>query len=298
MKRIAKIAKTVGVVAAGAAAMACLTKPFSVYANQPTEKNPLEGKMVRFVENDQEMENADGVKGHLEALGTANHTPSFYEKYVKRGLDVVLSLGGLVALSPVLLGISAAIIIDDPGPVLFTQKRIGQNKKYFKLHKFRSMKMSTPHNVPTHMLENPEQYITRVGKFIRAHSLDELPQIWDIFIGNMSVIGPRPALWNQDLLTAERDRWRANDIRPGLTGWAQINGRDELEIPMKAKMDGEYTNNLSFMFDVKCFLGSIGVFVGDKSVVEGGTHGLHTSPARPNDGKTIFMEDEYQTKKG
>ena len=140
-------------------------------------------------------------------------------------------------LSPVYLVLIIAIVVDDPGPVLFTQKRVGKNKQYFKLHKFRSMKMSTLHDVPTHMLENPDQYITRVGRFIRAHSLDELPQIWDIFIGNMSVIGPRPALWNQDLLTAERDKYGANDVKPGLTGWAQINGRDELEIPDKAKLD-------------------------------------------------------------
>ena len=162
-------------------------------------------------------------------------------------------------------------MIDDPGPILFTQKRVGRNKQYFKLHKFRSMKMSTPHDVPTHMLENPEQYITKSGKFIRAHSLDELPQIWDIFIGNMSVIGPRPGLWNQDLLTAERDKYGANDVKPGLTGWAQINGRDELEIPDKAKLDGEYVKNLSFGFDCKCFLGSVHVFKEDDSVVEGGT---------------------------
>ena len=163
-----------------------------------------------------------------------------------------------------------AIKIDDPGPVLFTQKRMGKNKQYFKLHKFRSMKMCTPHDTPTHMLDNPEQYITRVGKFIRAHSLDELPQIWDIFIGNMSVIGPRPGLWNQDVLTAERDKYNANDIKPGLTGWAQINGRDELEIPEKAKLDGEYVKNESFMFDMQCFFGTVGKVANDDSVVEGG----------------------------
>ena len=131
--------------------------------------------------------------------------------------------------------------------------------------------MDTPHDKPTHMLENPEQYITKAGKFIRAHSLDELPQIWDIFIGNMSVIGPRPGLWNQDLLTSERDKYGANDIKPGLTGWAQINGRDELEIPVNAKLDGEYAKNIGLKMDIKCFLGSLGVFAGDKSVVEGGT---------------------------
>ena len=296
MRLTGKIVTTLGTIAAGVAVLACVKKPSSVYADHPEEKNPLEGKMVRFVENDQEKENADGVTGHLEAVGPAIHNPGVYEKYVKRSLDVVLSFGGLIALSPVLLGISAAIVIDDPGPVLFTQKRIGQNKQYFKLHKFRSMKMSTPHNVPTHMLENPEQYITKVGHFIRAHSLDELPQIWDIFIGNMSVIGPRPGLWNQDLLTAERDKYGANDIKPGLTGWAQINGRDELEIPVKAQLDGEYKANMGPWFDIKCFLGSLGVFVGDKSVVEGGT-GKITSPINPNDGKTVFPEDDWQGKR-
>ena len=137
------------------------------------------------------------------------------------------------------------------------------------------MKMSTPHDVPTHMLENPEQYITKVGKFIRAHSLDELPQIWDIFIGNMSIIGPRPALWNQDILTAERDRYGANDIRPGLTGWAQINGRDELEIPVKARLDGEYVERESFLFDCRCFFGTIFSVARGDGVVEGGTGELH-----------------------
>lgn len=139
------------------------------------------------------------------------------------------------------------------------------------LHKFRSMKMSTPHDVPTHMLENPEQYITKVGKFLRKTSLDELPQIWDIFVGNMSIIGPRPALWNQDVLTAERDKYNANDVKPGLTGWAQINGRDELEIPDKARLDGEYVERISFPFDVKCFIGTIFSVAKSEGVVEGGT---------------------------
>ena len=251
--------------------LALAKKKSSVYGNEPEQKNPLEGKKVVFVENENEPENADGVRGHLEAVGESQHKAGFYEKYIKRGLDVLLSFGGLVVLSPVFLAIFIAIKIDDPGPVLFTQKRVGKNKEFFKLHKFRSMKMSTPHDKPTHMLENPEQYITRVGKFLRAHSLDELPQIWDIFIGNMSVIGPRPGLWNQDLLTAERDKYGANDVKPGLTGWAQINGRDELEIPEKAKLDGEYCEKLSLGMDLKCFLGSVGVFGGDDSVVEGGT---------------------------
>ena len=251
--------------------LALAKKKNSVYGNEPQERNRLEGKKVVFVENENEPENADGVRGHLEAVGESQHKAGVYEKYIKRGLDVILSFGGLVVLSPVFLAIFIAIKIDDPGPILFTQKRTGKNKQYFKLHKFRSMKMCTPHDKPTHMLENPEQYITRVGRFLRGHSLDELPQIWDIFIGNMSVIGPRPGLWNQDLLTAERDKYGANDVRPGLTGWAQINGRDELEIPEKAKLDGEYCEKLSLGMDLKCFFGSVGVFGGDDSVVEGGT---------------------------
>ena len=251
--------------------LALAKKGGSVYKNEPQQKNPLEGKKVVFVVNEKEPENADGVRGHLEAVGDSQHKAGFYEKYIKRGLDVLLSFGGLVVLSPVFLVLAIAIYIDDPGPILFTQKRVGKNKEFFKLHKFRSMKMSTPHDKPTHMLENPEQYITKVGKFLRAHSLDELPQIWDIFIGNMSVIGPRPGLWNQDLLTAERDKYGANDVKPGLTGWAQINGRDELEIPDKAKLDGEYVARMGLGMDVKCFLGSVGVFGGDDSVVEGGT---------------------------
>ncbi|MBO6193574.1 MAG: sugar transferase [Clostridiales bacterium] len=253
------------------AVIAIIKKPASVYKNKPEEKNPMQGKMVRFVEDDDEPANADGVRGHLEAVGESNHEAGIYERVVKRIFDIILSLGGLVLLSPLFLFLSLWIIVDDPGPVLFTQKRIGKDKQYFKLHKFRSMKMCTPHDKPTHMLENPEQYITNSGRFIRAHSLDELPQIWDIFIGNMSVVGPRPGLWNQDLLTAERDKWNANDIKPGLTGWAQINGRDELEIPVKARLDGEYTKNLGLKMDIKCFLGSVGVFKGDSSIVEGGT---------------------------
>ena len=271
-KKIIKIVSvTTGAIFGGLNVVAKMKKNKSIYRNEPDQENPLEGHKVIFVYNDDEPENADGAKGHLEPIGMSDYKPGIYDKYIKRAIDIVLSFGGLVILSPVYLGISLAIIIDDPGPVLFTQKRIGQNKKYFKLHKFRSMKMCTPHDVPTHMLDDPEQYITKVGKFIRAHSLDELPQIWDIFIGNMSVIGPRPGLWNQDILIAERDKYGANDVKPGLTGWAQINGRDELEIPVKAKLDGEYVEKLGLLMDIKCFLGSIGVFAHDDSVVEGGT---------------------------
>lgn len=257
-------------------AVAGRKKKNSVYANEPEEKNPVEGKKVVFINDDKDEENADGVKGHLEIAGESDYHPGIYDRYIKRMMDIILSFCGLVVLSPVFIIIILAIKTDDPGPVLFTQKRVGRNKQYFKLHKFRSMKMSTPHDIPTHMLENPEQYITKVGRFLRLHSLDELPQIWDIFIGNMSVIGPRPALWNQDVLTAERDKYGANDVRPGLTGWAQINGRDELEIEEKARLDGEYVKKMGLGMDMKVFLGSVHVFGKDDSVVEGGTGELYT----------------------
>lgn len=240
--------------------------------NQSSEyRNPFEGKKVIFVENPFEAENADGVRGHLEAVGDSDYIPNFYTRVIKRGGDTILSAFALILLSPVFLCLSIAIFLDDPGPVFFTQKRLGKNKRYFPLHKFRSMKMCTPHDTPTHMLENPEQYITRVGKFLRAHSLDELPQIWDIFVGNMSIIGPRPGLWNQDLLTAERDKYNANDIQPGLSGWAQINGRDSIEIPDKAKLDGEYVEKIGFLMDLRCFFGTIFSVLRKDGVVEGGT---------------------------
>ena len=240
--------------------------------NQSSEyRNPFEGKKVIFVENPLEAENADGVRGHLEAVGDSDYIPNFYTRVIKRGGDTILSAFALILLSPVFLFLSIAIFLDDPGPIFFTQKRLGKNKRYFPLHKFRSMKMCTPHDTPTHMLENPEQYITRVGKFLRAHSLDELPQIWDIFVGNMSIIGPRPGLWNQDLLTAERDKYNANDIQPGLSGWAQINGRDSIEIPDKAKLDGEYVEKIGFLMDLRCFFGTIFSVLRKDGVVEGGT---------------------------
>ena len=270
-KAIKIIAILLGIVFVVLVIIAKRTKKDTIYDNAPEEKNPMEGKKVIFVESEEDEENADGVKGHLQAVGDSDHHPGFYEKYVKRAIDIALSFAGLVLLSPVFAVIAIAIKIEDPGPVLFTQKRLGQNKQYFKLHKFRSMKVSTPHDVPTHMLENPEQYITKVGAFLRRHSLDELPQIWDIFVGNLSTVGPRPGLWNQDRLTAERDKYGVNDVKPGLTGWAQINGRDELEIPEKAKLDGEYVSKLGLGMDIKCFLGSLHVFGKDDSVVEGGT---------------------------
>ena len=194
-----------------------------------------------------------------------------YQKFGKRLLDIVLSGCGIIVLAPVYLGLAIAIKIDDPGPVFFRQKRVGIHKTHFQILKFRTMKMETPKDTPTHLLENPEQYITRVGGILRKLSLDELPQIFQIFTGDMSIIGPRPALWNQFDLIEERDKYGANDVRPGLTGWAQINGRDELPIDVKARLDGEYVDNLSFLFDCKCFFGTIVSVLRSDGVVEGGT---------------------------
>lgn len=194
----------------------------------------------------------------------------FY-KPVKRLLDIMLSLLALVVLSPVLLIIALFIKLESPGPVLFTQKRVGLHKTHFNIIKFRTMREGSPANVPTHMFENPEQYITKTGKFLRRTSLNELPQLVNILRGEMSIIGPRPALWNQYDLIAERDKYGANNIRPGLSGWAQINGRDTLEIDIKAKFDGEYVEKMSFVFDVKCIIGTILTVLTNTGVVEGGT---------------------------
>ena len=193
-----------------------------------------------------------------------------YQRGLKRVLDFLLALCGLLVLWPVFVIVAVAIKIDDPGPVFFSQKRVGLHKRYFQLYKFRSMKVSTP-DVPTHLLEHPEQYISKVGGFLRKTSLDELPQLLNILKGDMAVIGPRPALWSQEDLIAQRDKYGANDVRPGLTGWAQINGRDELTIEEKAAYDGEYVKRLSFAFDCKCFFGTIGAVLRHDGVVEGGT---------------------------
>jgi len=200
-----------------------------------------------------------------------------YQNYIKRLIDIFLSLLGLILASWLYLIIFFAILIDDPGTVFFTQKRVGKGNTYFQLAKFRSMKLSTPHDIPTHLLENPEQYITRIGRLLRKTSLDEIPQLWNILKGDMSVVGPRPALWNQDDLIAAREPYGANQVRPGLTGWAQINGRDALEIAEKARLDGEYVQILNeggwkaFGMDLRCFFGTaIHALRGD-GVVEGGT---------------------------
>lgn len=190
---------------------------------------------------------------------------------LKRGIDFILALMGLIVLSPLFFVLIAAIKADSKGPVLFRQKRVGIHKTHFNILKFRTMRTDTPKDMPTHLLKNPEQYITRVGRFLRKSSLDELPQILNILKGDMAVVGPRPALWNQYDLIEERDKYGANDVRPGLTGWAQINGRDELEIPVKAKLDGEYVRRMSFLMDCRCFFGTfLSVLRGD-GVVEGGT---------------------------
>ena len=194
-----------------------------------------------------------------------------YRHFFKRLIDIICSFLGILFLGIPMLIIALIIMIEDPGPAFFKQKRVGIHKKHFMLIKFRSMKMDTPHDVPTHLLENPDQYILKSGKFLRKSSLDELPQLFNIFAGQMSIIGPRPALWNQYDLIEERDKYGANDVLPGLTGWAQINGRDELEIPVKAKLDGEYVEKLSFGFDLKCFFKTIGAVFKHEGVVEGGT---------------------------
>lgn len=206
-----------------------------------------------------------------------------YQRLIKRVIDVVLSLLGLLILSPVFLLIIISIKLDSKGPILFKQKRVGKDKELFKIYKFRTMKVDTPKDAPTHLLKNPDFFITRVGKFLRKTSLDELPQLINILKGEMSVIGPRPALWNQYDLVIERDKYQANDIYPGLTGWAQINGRDELPIQKKAVLDGEYVENLSFLFDVKCFIGTIISVVKNDGVVEGGTGSLKKREAIKND---------------
>ena len=204
-------------------------------------------------------------------------------KGMKRGIDFVLALVGMIVLSPVFLVLIIAIKIDSKGPVLFKQKRVGIHKTHFQILKFRTMRIDTPKDMPTHLLKDPEQYITKVGKFLRKSSLDELPQIINILKGDMAVVGPRPALWNQYDLIEERDKYGANDIRPGLTGWAQINGRDELEIPVKAAFDGEYVKRMGPAMDLRCFFGTfISVFRGD-GVVEGGTSAKRPTKASKDD---------------
>lgn len=198
-----------------------------------------------------------------------------YQRFVKRFIDIVLSLVGLVVLAIPMLVFALIVKLDSPGPVLFWQKRVGIHKKTFMMPKFRTMYTDTPANMPTHLLSDPQKWITRSGAWFRKLSIDELPQILCIFTGKMSIIGPRPALWNQDDLIEERDKYGANDVRPGLTGWAQINGRDELEIPVKARLDGEYVQNLSFLFDCRCFFGTIFKVLRHDGVVEGGTGTLH-----------------------
>lgn len=194
-----------------------------------------------------------------------------YQNSIKRVVDFILALMGIIILSPILLILCIAIKIDSRGPIIFKQKRVGLNKSHFNILKFRTMKVDTPKEMPTHLLENPDFFITKVGKFLRKTSLDELPQLFNILKGDMAVIGPRPALWNQYDLIEERDKYQANDIRPGLTGLAQISGRDELEIPVKAKIDGDYTQNISFVMDLKCFISTIVAVFKSDGVVEGGT---------------------------
>ncbi|EOL06932.1 sugar transferase [Enterococcus faecium] len=203
-----------------------------------------------------------------------------YKDGLKREIDFLLSLAGIIVLSPIFLILCLAIKIDSKGPVIFKQKRVGKNKTHFYIYKFRTMKVDTPKETPTHLLSNPDFFITRVGKFLRKTSLDELPQLFNILKGDMAVIGPRPALWNQYDLIEERDKYHANDIRPGLTGLAQISGRDELEIDYKARLDGQYTANITPWMDLKCFFGTIISVFKSEGVVEGGTGSVKKEDAK------------------
>lgn len=201
-------------------------------------------------------------------------------KVLKKVIDRVLALAGLIVLSPVFLVLIIAIKLDSKGQVLFRQKRVGIHKSHFYILKFRTMRIDTPKDTPTHLLENPQQYITKVGSFLRRSSLDELPQIINILKGDMAIVGPRPALWNQYDLIAERDKYGANDILPGLTGWAQINGRDELPIDVKARLDGEYVRRMGFLMDLKCIFGTVASVAKQEGVVEGGTGALEKESHR------------------
>ena len=203
-----------------------------------------------------------------------------YQNYCKRLLDILLSLGSILVLALPMLIIAVAVKLDSKGPVLFWQKRVAIHKGTYMMPKFRSMYTTAPATMPTHLLTSPDQWITPVGKFLRKTSLDELPQLFSILKGDMSVVGPRPALWNQYDLIAERDKYGANDVRPGLTGWAQINGRDELPIDVKARFDGAYVENLSFAMDCRCFFGTIGKVLGRDGVVEGGTGTLEKEESK------------------
>ena len=220
-----------------------------------------------------------------------------YKHFFKRFIDIILSALAIVLLIVPMLLVAIAIKIDSKGPVLFKQKRVGKNKKHFNILKFRTMRIDTPHDAPTHELSDPKKWITKVGGFLRKTSLDELPQIFNIFVGQMSIIGPRPALWNQYDLIEERDKYGANDVRPGLTGWAQINGRDELEISVKAKLDGEYIEKQSFFFDIRCFFGTIFSVLRSDGVVEGGTGELNKQSEQNGDLDSEAVINELEQEK-
>lgn len=214
---------------------------------------------------------------------------------IKRIFDILLSFLAMILLSPLLLVLVVAIKVDSKGPVFFKQKRVGKNKTYFNILKFRTMKIDTPSDVPTHLLENPDKYITRVGKFLRKSSLDELPQVVNIFVGQMSIIGPRPALWNQYDLIDEREKYNANSVKPGLSGWAQANGRDAIEIPDKARLDGYYVKNISFKMDLKCIIETVKIVVNRYGVVEGGTNALNKQEEQAKSAaKSLTVENLHE----
>jgi len=205
-----------------------------------------------------------------------------YRNHIKRLIDLFLAIFGIVVLLPVMFIMAIAIKLDSRGPIFFIQKRVGIHKTHFNIYKFRTMRTDTPKETPTHLLVNSDQHITKMGRFLRRTSLDELPQIINILFGQMSIVGPRPALWNQYDLIEERDKCGANDIMPGLTGWAQINGRDELPIEVKVKYDGEYVRRMSFLFDLKCFVGTFAVVMNRDGLVEGGTDKMENKQEKFN----------------
>ena len=207
-----------------------------------------------------------------------------YRRLIKPLIDITAAFIGSIVLLPLFILLVIAIKLDSRGPMLFKQKRVGKNKKLFNIYKFRTMRTDTPHDMPTHLLEDPDRYITRVGRFLRKTSLDELPQIFNILSGQMSIVGPRPALWNQDDLIAERDKYGANALKPGLTGWAQVNGRDELEITQKAALDGEYAKRIGLWFDIRIFFMTVGKVFKSEGVVEGGTGAEKRSEQEQPDG--------------
>lgn len=255
-----------------------------------SEKSEEDGTMNPGADDHQSLQDENNESGYDMTAKQKKYLP------VKRAADIVLAGAASVVLAPFMGALALAIKLDSPGPVLFKQKRVGKDKKTFEIWKFRTMRTDTPKDVPTHLLENPDTYITRTGRFMRKYSLDELPQFWQVLTSDLTIVGPRPALWNQDDLIAERDKYGANSVKPGITGWAQVNGRDELEIDTKARFDGEYVKHMGPLMDIKCFLATIGAVLCHDGVVEGGTGEMHKEGEKTGDGSEILVSEEKLNK--